>query len=769
MQSYAKLRTDLVAVPAEVDGQQVVNIKDPLRNNYFRLREPEYWLISQLDGYTSYEEVAERFRNKYELNISEENVIQFVDLLEQQYFLENSRSEQQVSRKSYGSKEKRSLFSRMLFIKIKAIDPGRILEKLSKLYRPFHSLTGQILQLIIVLYGIVLFIPNADKFAINLFELFNITSITLIVISIFILVTIHEFAHAVVCRIHGGEVREMGFLFMYFQPCCYCDLSDAWLFKEKRKRLAVTWAGPYSGLILFTIMLIMWRVTVPGTIVNEIAHITVIVIWITMLFNLNPLIKLDGYYLLSDWLEIPNLRIKSFRYFKYIFQRYLLGWSIDKVETTSREKRVYLIYAILALIYTVFIIIYFLYLLAGFLVEKIGPIGLILLFAVLVFSLRHNFASLLKGILKHFIYLKDIMKRPLRLTFYIVLIIVLSVVMFFIPFPHRVSGEVSVNPIAEFSLLLNDFGLLEKKFRRGGAESEMKSSYIQMASQELASLDLIPHVNDGQKIAIGDTLAILVSNQVTREIESEQSTLKKLQNDLALLQSPPKKEEIDEAISEVNAAQTMYDQKLRDQIRVKELSSRGLVAENELESALAETQIAKAELANKRAKLKLLKSPPKPEEEAVIRSQIEKQEAKLQFLKNQQDAQSIISTISGIVVINQKEEEFLSIIDNQKVEVLVPVSDFDIELIKVGQDVKLKVRSYTNKVFTGKVVHIPQDAVELNEKAYFMISAVLENIDVNLHKGMTGYAKIEIGTTSLFNLIMRRLTSIIRVEFWSWW
>jgi putative peptide zinc metalloprotease protein len=769
MQTYAKLRTDLVAVPAEVDGQQVVNIKDPLRNNYFRLREPEFWLISQLDGYTSYDEVASRFKNKYEMNISAEDVIQFVDLLEQQYFLENIRSEQQVSRRSYGSEEKRSLFSRMLFIKIRAINPASILEKLIKIYRPFHSLPGQILQLLIVLYGAILFIPNVDSFAINLFELFNITSIALIVISIFILVTIHEFAHAIVCRIHGGEVREMGFLLMYFQPCCYCDLSDAWLFREKRKRLAVTWAGPYSGLILFTIMLILWRVTVPGTIVNEIAHITVIVIWVTMLFNLNPLIKLDGYYLLSDLLEIPNLRSKSFRYFKYIFQRYILGWPVDRVETSRRERKVYMIYAVLALLYTVFIVVYFLYLIAGFLVEKTGPFGLILLIAVLIYSIRLNIVSLLKGTLKHFIYLKDIMKRPLRLAFYIILIIVLLVVMFFIPFPHRVSGEVTVNPIAEFSLLLNDFGLLEKKFRRGGAESEMKSSYIQMASQELASLDLIPLVNDGQKISIGDTLAILVSNQVTREIDSEQSTLKKLQNDLALLQSPPKKEEINEAISEVNAAQTMYDQKLRDEIRAKELSSRGLIATNELESTHAETQIAKAELANKRAKLKLLKSPPKPEEEAVIRSQIEKQEAKLQFLKNQQDAQSIVSTISGTVVINQNEEEFLSIIDNQKVEVLVPVSDFDIELIDVDQDVKLKVRSFTEQVFTGKVVHIPQDAIEINDKAFFMVSAVLDNKIMNLNKGMTGYAKIEIGTTSLFNLIMRRLTSIIRVEFWSWW
>lgn len=769
MSSYAKLRNDLVTATAVIDGQEVVNIKDPIRGNYFRLRPPEFWLISQLDGKTPYDIIAERFREKFNLNIDADAVKQFVDVLETQFFLENTRAEQQVSRRSYGNEERKSLFSKLLFIKFKAITPGKFLDVLTKLYKPFHTPIGLSAQVLFIIYGMILFFTHTSNFTISFSSVYNVGSILTLVFALFILIIIHEFSHAIACRMYGGTVNEMGFLLMYFQPCFYCDISDAWLFPKKRQRLAVTWAGSYSELILLTITMIVWRVTMIGSFVNQVAEILIALIWITLLFNFNPLIKLDGYYLLADWLDIPNLRAKSFAYVGNLLKRIILGWPIEKIDVTSREKRVFLSYATLALIYTVFIVGYFLYILAGFLLEKMGLTGLILLFGVLLFTLRLNVVNFCKGIFQHIRYLKDIMKKPFRLVSYIVIIAVFIIVMFLIPFPHRVTGEITIKPIAEYSLLLNDLGLLEKKFQHGGIQSELKTSYIQMASQELGSLDLIPYVKDAQNVAVGDTLAILVSNQVTREIESERSVLEELQHDLALLQSPPKKEEIDEAQSQVTASQTVYDQKLRDENRLKELIDKNLIPKDQYESAVSATEVARAELENKQAKLRLLKSPPKPEEEAVIRSKIEKQKAKLEFLQTQKDAQSIVTNIPGTVVINENDQQFLSVIDNSQIEVLVPVSDFDIELVQLNQLVHIKVRSYPSTVFEGRVVHIPRDAVIENDRAHFMVSVVLDNKEDLLHKGMTGYAKIEIGDTSLFNLIVRRIASIIRVEFWSLW
>ena len=387
-----------------------------------------------------------------------------------------------------------------------------------------------------------------------------------------------------------------------------------------------------------------------------------------------------------------------------------------------------------------------------------------------MFAMRKNIKAIANGFITHIRYLKDIMKKPFRLVSYIVVVVLLIIVLFFIPMKQRVSGEIRIEPIAEYTLLFNELGLLEKKFQQGGDNPKLKTSYIQMASLDLGSLDLIPYVTDGQNIAAGDTLAVLVSNQVTREIESERSVLEQLQSDMALLKSPPKKEEIREAESAVSASQAIYDQRLRDEQLLKELFEKNLEPKEKYKAAVSQAEIAKAELQNKKATLSLLKSPPKPEEEAVILSQIEKQKARLHFLQTQKDAQSIISSIPGTVMMNTNNAQFLSVLENSSVEALVPVSDFDIELIKLNQEVKIKVRSYTSKVFMGKVVHIPRDAIiDDNSNAFFEVSVVIQNENDLLRKGMTGYAKIEIGDTSLYNLIIRRIASIIRVEFWSLW
>ena len=91
-------------------------------------------------------------------------------------------------------------------------------------------------------------------------------------------------------------------------------------------------------------------------------------------------------------------------------------------------------------------------------------------------------------------------------------------------------------------------------------------------------------------------------------------------------------------------------------------------------------------------------------------------------------------------------------------------------MIKLDQEVKIKVRSYTSNVYSGRVVHIPRDAeVDEHGNAFFKVSVVIPNENDQLRKGMTGYAKIEIGDTSLYNIIVHRIASIIRVEFWSLW
>ncbi|MFH2047906.1 MAG: site-2 protease family protein [bacterium] len=770
MSDYAKLRSDLVAASAEVDGATVFNIKDPITGSYFRLREPEYWLINQLDGKTSYEEVANRFREKFNFNIDAAGVTKFVALLEKLFFLDDGRAEQAISRASYNAARGKSFFSRLLFIKLKGFNPGSFLDWLTYLYRPFHNKFWFGASMLFIAVGFIVMAANSEYFYIDLGDLYSISSILVIVISLFIIISVHEFAHAVICRYYGGEVREIGFLLLYFQPCFYSDLSDAWLFKKKSHRLAVTFAGPVMQLILFALAVFLWRITVPGIFINEVARVIVVVCWVTMLFNFNPLIKLDGYYLLSDWVDIPNLRKKAFEYLGYIFKKNILGWPLDKIEITQRKQRIYLYYSLLALAYSLFLLLYLFVIVAKFLLAKTGGWGLLLFTIIIIYALRSGIGIVFSGLVKHLKYMRMVLKKPSKIIIYLIALGSFAIGFFIVPMPHRVSGEVDVRPIAEFSLLLNEFGLLESKITYRGANPENKTNYLQMTSNEMAALQLVSLVKDGQEVSINDTLAILVSNQVTKEIIANIAELEKFEGQLALLKSPPKEEEIKEAEAEVEAANLNLAQLEKDLAIIKGLFQKDHSSKEEYDQIDSEVKIAEAEVANKTARLNLLKSPPKPEEEAVIKADINKQKAKVDFLKKQEEAQSINTPINGVVKVNDvNSESILSILDSRQVEILVPVPDFNIKLIELNQPVTLKLRSYSDKTFKGYVAHIPLTAYNFNNQAYFPVSVIIENGDNLLQKGMTGYAKIEIGNSSLYKIAARKLMSFIRVEFWSWW
>ena len=254
---------------------------------------------------------------------------------------------------------------------------------------------------------------------------------------------------------------------------------------------------------------------------------------------------------------------------------------------------------------------------------------------------------------------------------------------------------------------------------------------------------------------------------MTHDIAAAQAELERLQGQLDLLKAPPKQEQVDEAAAEVEAAQANLDRLKRERERSEELARKNLIAAEQLEAIRSNEQIAVAELANKQSALRLLKSPPRPEEEEVIRHEIDKQKARIAFLKRQAEAQVIVAPFAGVVSSKEHDKDILSLEQNSHVELLVPVSDFEIPLIRVGQTVMVKVRSFPHLTFFGSVVRIPQSTN--SETGRFPVSVVLENPGGILQQGMTGYAKIEVGHASLVTLAYRKLLSNLRVEFWSWW
>jgi putative peptide zinc metalloprotease protein len=174
---------------------------------------------------------------------------------------------------------------------------------------------------------------------------------------------LHELAHAYVTRKWGGEVHEIGIMLLVLSPVPYVDASSAWGFKDKHKRMAVGAAGIAMELFLGALALFVWLAVEPGA-VRAIAYNVMLISGVsTLLFNGNPLLRFDGYYVLADAIEMPNLGSRSNQYLGYLFQRYVFGVKdAESPAHTAGERRWLAIYGIASFVYRIvisFVIIMF--------------------------------------------------------------------------------------------------------------------------------------------------------------------------------------------------------------------------------------------------------------------------------------------------------------------------------------------------------------------------------------------------------------------------
>ncbi|MDD4050584.1 MAG: hypothetical protein PHR28_01620 [candidate division Zixibacteria bacterium] len=768
---WPKLRQDLVVSEQQSEGTTYYILKDPITFRYFRVREVEYFLVRQFDGATDYETIALRVRDKFNVDISVEDVQQFAAHIDSLYFFEGAKAEYEVSSGRYRGQRKKSFLSKILFLKLTAFNPERMLKSLLPPLRFLFSPWMVAVMIAIVVGGFALFSANIESFRFRIADIFSLGSIVLIMISLGVLILIHEMAHAFTCTYYGGQVREMGFLLLYFQPCFYSNLSDSWMFKKKSSRLAVLWAGLFFQMVLFALAVVGWRVTVVGTTVNTLFWLTVNVCLVTLLFNLNPLIKLDGYYLLSEMVNIPNLRRRAFDYIAGRIRR-MIGLDADLSVASPRQRRIFWAYTLLAGLYSLFLIGYFVVLVYGFLTERYEGFGfvLFLVFLALIFSK-------LIGRTTTFLFSREVLKalfiKPRNLIAIVVILAGIIIVFFLIPFPRDVGGEVIVRPLAEYTIALPaGEARLELNLREGGRVHQFNTEHIQLSTGDLSVLQVTPLVREGDPVKKGDTLAAIVSNQVSSNLNAARAELDRLYGEVALAQSPPKPEEVATAQATVNAAQSSVEQLKKDIERNKSLFEKNLIAGQVLEQSQSDYDIAVSRLKEARSRLQLLKAPPKKEELSILQSRIATQEANIEYLTTQQAAQVITSPIDGEVVVLYRNNLLVKVASMVLVEVAVPVADAYLEYIEPEASVRMKVRTYPEDLFRGVVTHIARSADDgraSDNRARFAVYAAVGNQDKRLHDGMSGYAKISCGRVSLAGLAAERARNFIRVEFWSWW
>lgn len=368
-----KLRPDLVVQPQFYEGMTHYVVKDPIGLKYFRFKVEEYFLLEQLDGKRNLQDVKRAFERKYRpQTITIEDLTRFVSQLHEAgiVLIETPEQGKVLVERRRKNRWKRvwQFIANILYIKIPIIDPERLLTAMYPYFRWIYTPWFVICSMTLWVIALCLVISQWREFSTRLPDFqsfFNWWTILYFWISLAVVKVIHEFGHGLTAKHFGGEVHEMGMLFLVMTPALYCDVTDSWLLKNKWHRIWISAAGIFVEVTLASIATFIWWNSEPG-LLNSLMLATMFICSVnTILFNANPLLRYDGYYVLADWLEIPNLRMKATQFFVYLFQEKVLGLEVPVQNYLPRSRRIlFITYAVCSYLYRwviTFSILFFLY------------------------------------------------------------------------------------------------------------------------------------------------------------------------------------------------------------------------------------------------------------------------------------------------------------------------------------------------------------------------------------------------------------------------
>src|SRR5205809_5542043 len=263
-----KLRSDLVISRQEVGGTPSFVVKAPATGQFFRLRDAEHYILQQLDGSTPLDVIRRKAEEQFSAPLPPETLKRFVKTLDKFGLLESDEADS-----GHLSGRSRRVRGSVVYLRFKLFDPDRLFNFLIGKVRFFFTPAFVFLAAVLILGAAGLTLGNWDEMRRALLRLYRIDTLPLALLGVLIIGTCHEFAHGLTCKHFGGEVHEVGFLLIYLQPALYCNVSDAWLFPEKSKRLWVGVAGPYFELFLWALATLAWRLTDVETGLNYVAFI----------------------------------------------------------------------------------------------------------------------------------------------------------------------------------------------------------------------------------------------------------------------------------------------------------------------------------------------------------------------------------------------------------------------------------------------------------------------------------------------------------------
>ena len=775
-----QLRSDLEFSPQQHQGKSVVVVKDPITARYFRFTDSQAAILDLLHEPIDPSTLATNASQKLNASISIRTIEAFLNSLEDKWLLDTAAVRDKLATVNSHKLKDRNL----LYWKLLSINPEKIFQWLLPRTNWAFTKAFHVFAALSIASGFIISYLHWDEFRGGVQSLFNLHGLFFLWIVIFTVVTIHEFSHGLTCCHFGGKVKEVGFMLIYFQPAFYCDVSDSWMFPSKRQRMWVTFAGGYVQLVVWGLCTIIWRITDPDTFINQVVLVVIVFSGLQTLINFNPLIKLDGYYMLSDYLEIPNLRTKAVKS--------LWSWvaRTHRSPRPWRDERAQLVYAVASMIFSTTLLIYVYSTLYTWATSRFAFAGLVGFAMFSTYTLRRTTLDSIAG-------LRAAITRAAYRKYRNLGIVAAGVVIAFV-------GHWELKIPAEFKIL---------------ARSEM------IVRTETEGIIVEMMVREGSRVAKGDVLARLGDFGKQQQISELMGELEAKRSELALLRAGARPEELDRKLrlvetKRVELANVRRNQEQLNQLtqtlerkrselqldqqtlsRTRDLVGSGLSPRADLDKAetavhvrekeIGETEAAirgvsetsdreedlkKRELAEAESELKLMKAGSRPEEIRRVEADVDKLSRELALLDQELVKTEIRAPIDGVVVTPFVErkvsehldpgEELCKIVDISRVTVEMQVPEKEMSDVRYGNPVWMKARSLPAVDLQGRVDFISTVAQTVNSQQMVVVRSELQNDGSLLKPEMTGVAQIYCGDRRIIDLITRRMVRWLRTEFW---
>jgi len=447
-------RYDLEVQEMLYQGEKSWVLKDPVALKYFRLQAPEYMAFEMIDGVNSYAAIKLHLENHFpEMELRIEDVYALVTSLHKSGLLLSDAAGQDQPLTDRRNKELKQKSTKLLMsamsLKFPGVDPERFLCWLYPKVSWLFSRTATAIFAVVCTCALLLVLSNLEEFYRRLPEFsqfFNINNLLFMGSILIVTKSIHEMGHGLMCKHFGGECHEMGFMLLVMTPAMYCNTSDSWTLPNKWHRIAIGAAGMYVEVVIAAFATFLWWYTQPGFAHFLALNIMFLCSFSTLVFNANPLLRYDGYYMLSDYLEIPNLSQKSNMALVDQLKVHCLGMKPNRSRLMPQQGLIsFALYSVASFLYRWFVMIAIFW----FLIQLFRPYGLEIIGHLLIaISMIGMVVMPMYKVAKFFAYpgrFREVKTFRFLTTCALVLVLVWAI--FSIPVTHHVAASFVTRPV----------------------------------------------------------------------------------------------------------------------------------------------------------------------------------------------------------------------------------------------------------------------------------------------------------------------------------